>query len=182
MSNDGLHPEIPEDGSHSTIARWIMRDLKPASVLDYGCNDGRLLSRLYEKHGLSWSSMAGIDVPGMGAKFKGPRKVFWVPNLHPFQEGAFELVTCLEVAEHISDSHADFLVDEVSKLAEKHVLWSAATPGQGGWGHVNEQPHEYWLRKFFMRGWAKADFVGVRIAEEGPLAWWYAKNAYLLSR
>jgi hypothetical protein len=31
---------------------------------------------------------------------------------------------------------------------------TAATPGQGGTEHVNEQPNEYWIEKFRHRGFA----------------------------
>jgi hypothetical protein len=34
------------------------------------------------------------------------------------------------------------------------VVFTAATPGQGGGAdHVNEQPHEYWIKKFEQRGY-----------------------------
>jgi hypothetical protein len=29
-----------------------------------------------------------------------------------------------------------------------YVIMSGATPGQGGYHHVNEQPREYWIDKF----------------------------------
>ena len=175
------HPLIPFDGSDVTIAKWIATTIKPASVLDWGCHDGRLLTVLNEVHDIPWKEMAGIDVPGQAHRFLGPKKAFWVPGVHPFTAGAFELVVCMEVAEHLSPESADGLVQEVATLAEKWILWSAATPGQGGWGHVNEQPHEFWLEKFRAHGF-RAKFVGMEVANMGPLAWWYAKNAYLLSR
>jgi len=31
---------------------------------------------------------------------------------------------------------------------------TAATPGQGGTHHVNEQPREYWYKKFRSRGYS----------------------------
>jgi hypothetical protein len=32
------------------------------------------------------------------------------------------------------------------------LFWSAAIPEQGGDGHVNCQPKEYWEQKFIQRG------------------------------
>ena len=34
------------------------------------------------------------------------------------------------------------------KLAKRHIVITAAPPGQGGTDHVNEQPPQYWIEKF----------------------------------
>jgi hypothetical protein len=59
---------------------------------------------------------------------------------------------CVEVGEHLPEDKADVLVDTAVRHARKAVIWSAATPGQGGHEHINEQPHEYWVEKFAQRG------------------------------
>ena len=64
----------------------------------------------------------------------------------------FDLCLCIEVAEHIEEEYADVLIDNLCK-ASKTIVFSAATPGQGGVGHVNCQPKEYWIEKFKKRGY-----------------------------
>lgn len=65
----------------------------------------------------------------------------------------FDLVYCFEVAEHLSREMGDELVRCLSQLS-KRVVFSAARPGQGGTGHINEQSLEYWRERFYQH-----DFV-----------------------
>jgi hypothetical protein len=49
----------------------------------------------------------------------------------------------LECAEHLPAHRAAPLVEWLTKSAPI-VVFSAAIPGQGGKGHINEQPPDYW--------------------------------------
>lgn len=81
-------------------------------------------------------------------------------DLHPFDLGSpkpwdgnpCDLAISLEVAEHVSPELGDRLVDLCIQSAPR-VIFSAAIPGQGGQGHVNEQPREYWIDRFVQRGY-----------------------------
>ncbi|MGA3205919.1 MAG: hypothetical protein ABSF12_25780 [Bryobacteraceae bacterium] len=59
----------------------------------------------------------------------------------------YDLATSFEVAEHLVPWIANSFVDLLCKLSPIIVM-SAATPGQTGTDHVNEQPHSYWIDKF----------------------------------
>jgi len=61
--------------------------------------------------------------------------------------GPFDLAYCFEVAEHCPAVLADRLVAFLSQTAPLVVL-TAARPGQGGLGHVNEQESVYWIERF----------------------------------
>ena len=50
-----------------------------------------------------------------------------------------------DVAEHLESKHADFYVECLSSGNAKKLIFTAASPGQGGEGHYNEQPKEYWI-------------------------------------
>jgi SAM-dependent methyltransferase len=63
----------------------------------------------------------------------------------------FDLAYCLEVAEHLPAQLAEQLVEVVCGLAPR-IVFSAAPPGQGGVGHINEQPPEYWHAIFRRNG------------------------------
>jgi hypothetical protein len=41
---------------------------------------------------------------------------------------------------------------------------------------VNEQPPEYWVRKFSLKGFAAVRGVGQRFVNDPAVAWWYARN------
>lgn len=84
----------------------------------------------------------------------------WTPEPQP------DLAMSIEVAEHIDESAADTFIHNLCSLADK-ILVSIAGPGQGGHGHVNLQPVEYWEALFqtyqFKRG------VGIEAAIKAEL-------------
>jgi hypothetical protein len=66
------------------------------------------------------------------------------------EKGMFDVAISLEVAEHLPGGFADRFIDLLTGLS-KTVVFTAATPGQGGVGHLNELPHAYWIDKFKIR-------------------------------
>jgi hypothetical protein len=62
-----------------------------------------------------------------------------------------DLAYCFEVAEHVPAGLASTLVAFLSSLAPI-VVFTAAPPGQGGIGHINEQPLAYWKQHFAATG------------------------------
>ncbi|GAG24232.1 unnamed protein product, partial [marine sediment metagenome] len=62
-----------------------------------------------------------------------------------------DVAVSLEVAEHIDEKYADIYVKNITKNSD-NLVFSAATPKQGGVGHINEQPHEYWIEKIVACG------------------------------
>jgi SAM-dependent methyltransferase len=55
-----------------------------------------------------------------------------------------DLVHCQEVVEHIEEKYIDNLLATLAN--GKFILMTHATPGQGGYHHVNEQTSEYWVQ------------------------------------
>jgi hypothetical protein len=62
------------------------------------------------------------------------------------------------------------------------ILFSAAVPGQGGTGHVNEQPHAYWIERFRRLGYDTDEAWRDRFADDVDVAWWYRRNLVVLER
>lgn len=91
----------------------------------------------------------------------------------------FELAYCFEVAEHLSAGLGDRLVEFLAASAPV-VVFSAAPPGQGGLGHVNEQPLPYWTERFARHGHALDEARSRRIREgfasAGVRAPWLREN------
>ena len=50
---------------------------------------------------------------------------------------------CVEVMEHIPEQHESTVLDNIVRPATEGIILSWATPGQDGWGHVNQKPPEY---------------------------------------
>lgn len=124
--------------------------LAPSSVLDVGCGTGRSLEHFLAR---------GIDAVGIEGSRRAIEKSGHSERIvhanlnHAIDLGrSFDLIWSYEVVEHI---HPDF-VDELMATFSTHgdrVVISAARPGQGGQGHFNEQPPEYWIERFGRYGY-----------------------------
>lgn len=90
----------------------------------------------------------------------------------------FELITCLEVAEHLPEYAADTLCDTIARhLGDQgKLIFSAAPPGQKGVDHVNCQHSTYWRSKFYERKISYREDYTRQLAHlwawiAGPLNW-----------
>ena len=126
----------------------------PRSVLDLGCGTGRSLDYFVEN---------GIDVRGIEgsamaiSKANHPELIQQIDfNEEVNLNRKFDLVWCYEVVEHIHPKFVHNLMKTFSNHADRVVI-SAARPGQGGEGHFNEQPPEYWIEKFKGHGYEYDD-------------------------
>jgi len=70
------------------------------------------------------------------------------------------------------------IVENLTK-ASKVILFSAALPGQGGTNHINEQPPEFWQKKFMKFNYTQLDIIRPIIWDEPAVAWWYKQNIFL---
>jgi SAM-dependent methyltransferase len=99
--------------------------------------------------------------------------------------GSFDLAYCFEVAEHCPAVFADRLVEFLSQTAPL-VVFTAARPGQGGLGHVNEQEPGYWIERFALhRMRHRADLVerlSEALARHRVLSPWFFENLIVLAR
>ena len=164
--------------SAERILPVIMPAVQPSTVIDVGCGVGTWLAVLAE------SGVA--DVWGKDGEYidrallQIPQERFLPHDLTmPIDlERRFDLVLCLEVAEHLPADSAPTLVDSLVSLGPV-ILFSAAIPYQGGTHHVNEQWPEYWARLFAARGYAPVDYVRRQIWQLDDVQWYYAQNILL---
>jgi SAM-dependent methyltransferase len=146
--------DVVEDSAKESavkISNSIVNELAPKRVIDVGCGTGALLGALRDKgcdvFGLEYSK-AGLDY----CVTRGlPVKSFDIKTDTFTPEEPFNLAVSMEVAEHLPESSADQYISLLVNLAEV-IVFTAATPGQGGLDHINEQPHSYWISKFAEKG------------------------------
>jgi len=129
------------------LAQWINQTLQPKRVLDLGCGPGMYTHAL---------ANLGINAQGLDIdqRVDGVVQVIRGDLLCLDGQQQADLVMCLEVAEHIDPQYSDKIVDSVVKTIQPggRLIWTAAQPGQGGVGHINNRKKEYWLKKFLDRG------------------------------
>lgn len=157
--------------SASVIVPMIVNYLEPESVLDIGCGMGEWVMAFYET---GTRVVAGVDIAAPVHPL-----LLRADLSQPFLEmGNYDVVLCLETAEHLPESAADTLVDHCVRHAPS-VVFSAAVPGQEGKGHINCQPHEYWHEKFAARGYKMFDPFRPQLRGETKVSPWYRDNIFL---
>ncbi|SFV29084.1 hypothetical protein SAMN05216456_0669 [Devosia crocina] len=159
-------------------ARAIFAILPPnlprRHVADIGCGTGTFLSAsgAESRFGIegSWVTPAMLDDQAIA---------FQNHDLEtPFAGPRVDLALSLEVAEHLSPARAPGFVADLSLMAPA-ILFSAAIPGQGGVGHVNEQWPSYWAVLFAAHGKKAYDVLRPRIWTDEAIPAWYRQNAIL---
>ena len=166
----------------------VLRQFRPDSVIDVGCGVGTWLDVARE---LGVKECLGVDgayvereallIPDedfLPLDLAGPGLPDAVAAVRP---GRFDLVMCLEVAEHLPGARAASLVEELCRLGDV-ILFSAAIPFQGGTGHVNEQWPEFWALHFRSHGYACFDHLRETLWAKPDLEWWYAQNVLVFVR
>ena len=150
----------------------------PRSVLDVGCGRG---AWLLVAERLGSEVLRGIDGPWVPSHgLLSPNIEFTAVDMdHDFDiTGRFDLCISLEVAEHLHESRAGWLVQKLCGASDV-VLFSAAIKDQGGTNHVNEQWQRYWIDLFQERGFECFDAIRGWAWRNEAIDWWYRQNAFV---
>lgn len=145
------------------------------SILDVGCGKGAWLSQWQQGY---TKEIFGVDGDYVNVdSLLIPKEKFLAVDLRKSFDlnKKFSVVECLEVAEHIDESCADILIQSIINHGDI-VLFSAAQKGQGGEFHVNEQPINYWVKKFNHHDYVCFDYVRPQIKDELKIEPWYRFN------
>ncbi|MEA2931154.1 MAG: hypothetical protein QOG38_3582 [Hyphomicrobiales bacterium] len=166
--------------SADRILTIVEEYLRPASVLDVGCGLGAWIAVL-QSRGIA--DVRGIDGPWLNLKDAVcDPSVLQVTDLEAgFDLGRrFDLVICLEVAEHLSPQAAERFVESLARHSSA-ILFSAAIPFQGGHHHVNERFLSYWTTLFGKHAFQPLDIVRGRIWHDQEVVWWLRQNIVLFA-
>ncbi|MGD0167509.1 MAG: methyltransferase domain-containing protein [Gaiellaceae bacterium] len=137
---------------YARLADWIYEWAKPASVCDVGCGNAFLLYFFAQKG----VQVSGVEGSSVALEYVDPsiRDHILVADATASQDlGAYDLVISTEVAEHIPKRASSMFISNLARSAMRHILFTAASPGQWGDGHINCQPQEFWIELFAEQGW-----------------------------
>lgn len=163
------------------LSRVLAKYGNVSSAIDVGCAVGTFLATLRE--------MGATEVLGLDGDWVDTSQLvidpseFRVMDLrNPVPVGRrFDLAICLEVAEHLPADSAEKLVEFLCECSDT-VLFSAAIPGQGGTGHLNEAWLSYWAELFYSWGYAPEDSIRPAIWNDTRIPFWYRQNCIVFKK
>lgn len=167
------------------VGKFLCETFQISSVIDFGCAIGSFLEGFQQ---------AGADVQGYEYGFEFSRE--FTPEVilpfiqygdvtKPIQAPVSDCAFSIEVAEHIPKVTSDQFVQNLCDASNHLIIVSIAPPGQGGVGHINCQPREFWLNKFSERGFffdvAKTDIALHGLNQITGCKKWVKSNLMVLS-
>jgi SAM-dependent methyltransferase len=182
-----VYAEIREGAQRSAgvIVPWLLEFVPSKTVIDVGCGEG-WFAREFASHGCAvWAideTVTDIGYAGTALNFErvdlltcDTLRRAYRPTDDGYQPITFDLAVCLEVAEHLPEDRAEWLIDQLCSVS-RVVVFSAAVPGQGGHGHLNEQWPSYWLPHFEGYGFAVTDAARWTFWDHPAVEPWYRQN------
>src|SRR5258708_8876694 len=127
------------------VADEIIWQLNPRTVLDVGCAKGFLVECLRDRGVEAY----GFDVSeyAIGEVRPDIMQYCWVGSASDSISKSYDLITCIEVCEHLAESEAEDAVRQMTSHADT-ILFSS-TPGDFEEPtHINVRPVIDWLRLF----------------------------------
>jgi 2-polyprenyl-3-methyl-5-hydroxy-6-metoxy-1,4-benzoquinol methylase len=180
-------------GSTNVVTRRLMADFEssldsllrraaPSSILDVGCGEGIVTERWAST--MPQARVTGLDLESPELQAQWTART--LPNLDflagsgtelPFAEDEFELVSGVEMLEHVPDPEA--VLAEMSRVASSHLLvsvpreplWRALNMARGAyWSNLGNTPGHvnHWSLKEFV---ALCERYGQVEAVVSPLPW-----------
>jgi SAM-dependent methyltransferase len=134
-----------------SIAEHLIRAFHPKRVLDAGCALGFLVEAFWDRGVEAW----GIDVsPYAIAHVRRDMQPYCsVGSLAERIPGSFDLITCIEVLEHMPEDQGLSAIGHLTKAADV-ILFSSTPYDLDEPTHFNVRPLVYWLQAFREHGFS----------------------------
>lgn len=153
--------------SAAVVVPLVLHNYRPHRVADVGCGEG-WWGKAFADH--------GCEVVGIDGDYATPVIEHLSHDLsHSMPDVKCDLAVCLEVAEHLPPERADSFIADLCAIAPV-ILFSAAIPGQGGTGHLNEQWPDYWVQRFGAHGFECSGALRWAIWDDDRVENWYRQN------
>lgn len=169
-----------QEGACASIP-LIFYNWKPKSLLDIGCGLGVWLKAAL---GFGISDVFGVDGVAIAQdQLLIPSELFQQHDLTlPMNlDRRFDVVICLEVAEHLDPRSGITLIQTITNHTD-FVVFSAAPPWQSGQHHINCQLPAYWQELFNQAGFVCSDEVRWQLWNNSEIEPWYRQNMFIAQR
>lgn len=141
------------------------------TVVDFGCGNADY-AKILRKEGKKIDAFDGNPyTPEMTDGFASVLDLSEEFNLNK----TYECVISLEVGEHIPKSREQIYLNNLTRHSRQGIILSWALPGQGGDGHVNEQPNSYIIEEMEKRGFDYWEQASLFLRGAATL-WWFKKT------
>ncbi|WP_127480263.1 class I SAM-dependent methyltransferase [Nocardioides pantholopis] len=136
-------------GFFTMVAERIVGLTEPTSVLDVGCAKGLLVQALA---GLRVDAR-GFDISDFAVESAHPdvRDRLWVASATEPIDGRYDLITCIEVLEHMDAADAQRAIDAMCAASDR-ILFSSTPSDFAESTHINVHPTAQWAAWFAERG------------------------------
>ncbi|HSV38878.1 MAG TPA: class I SAM-dependent methyltransferase, partial [Nocardioidaceae bacterium] len=131
------------------VAERIVGLTEPQTALDVGCATGMLVQALRYR---------GVDAKGfdfsefaVNSAHQDVRDHLWVGSATDPIEGRYDLISCIEVLEHMAPTDAQKALDSICAATDK-VLFSSCPTEFEEPTHINSHPTSQWAAWFAERG------------------------------
>jgi SAM-dependent methyltransferase len=166
--------------SAHTILSLLQERATLDSVLDVGCGRGIWLAVAAE---MGARRKVGIEGPWLEQEDIYCDRAWIVTK--DLEQGVdlaerFDLVISLEVGEHLPHRFSQTFIRSLTRHGDL-ILFSAAIPHQGGFGHVNEQFLDYWASLFEKEQFLPLDFIRRRIWRDNSVITWFRQNVIVFA-
>ncbi|MCA9798638.1 MAG: class I SAM-dependent methyltransferase [Cyanobacteria bacterium HKST-UBA04] len=168
--------------SIEATANLMVEVFQPRSLVDIGCGEGLFLN-VFHQHGIN---VIGCDISEAALKVSSKDFIiFQADATKPIRfNQTFDLAMCVEIAEHIPNRCSRQLVKTLTKASDT-VFFTAAPPGQGGVGHINEQPQAFWERLFQDEGFSLDESLSHYFRttlQDAQVVYWLSRNIMIFRR
>src|SRR5882724_1077787 len=123
-----------------TLLSEILEKSNPKKILDFGCGPGSIM-KLLNKFG----EVSGVDIEPQAITYCQSKKIKNVKLIHaekqlPFDKNTFDIVTCMDVLEHIADESKT--LKDLYRVLKKNGLLIITVPAFSFlWGALDIHSH-----------------------------------------
>jgi len=102
------------------VINMIPTDVR--SVLDVGCGNGVFINTLIKAFPNKFNKIIGVDFSSEALRYVKTEKIYGNISNLPFENKSFDLVTSLEVLEHLSEDEFNKGILELQRVSKKYII------------------------------------------------------------